>query len=286
MKKKEAPGQALQRVCQRHVAQALAHLRQAHLPESVHIVRKEIKRLRALFRLTRGGLSPKKYQKTAKAMRLASKPLAASRDARVIQKAFETLTGSKARQFPDIRSRLQTRSSHAEQNFANFDSGTVAKSILKKVRSHLDDLSLKRLGWSEVRADLEKSYTRGRNAWNLARRRPSPEHLHAWRKRVKDLWYQLDFLCPDWPPETRKMLAGLEVLGEELGADHDLVLLEQFTREQHRQLQEAAQLQILIDAWRNQHAAVFRRLGSRLYAQPPDVLCARLEKAWKSWHNG
>jgi CHAD domain-containing protein len=133
---------------------------------------------------------------------------------------------------------------------------------------------------------LEKSYAGGRDAGHLALRQPSPGHLHAWRKRVKDLWYQLDFLCPEWPPATGKMLAGLEKLGEELGKDHDLVLLEQFAREQRPPYAEAAQLQELIDARRKQHGAVIRRLGAGLYAQPPDEVCVRLEKDWSLWRNG
>lgn len=32
-----------------------------------------------------------------------------------------------------------------------------------------------------------------------AQAKPSVENLHEWRKRVKDLWYQVRLLTPLWP---------------------------------------------------------------------------------------
>ena len=283
IKRKESPGQALERVCQNHVDQALANLQKAHVPDAVHDVRKEIKKLRAIFRLAREALGHKEYRKAANVLRLAAKPLAVSRDARVVQKAFENLVKSRARQFPITRTNLQTHSSRAERSFVDSDFGAVAKYILKKVGRQLEDLGLKRIGWREIRVSLEKSYQRGRDAFQRAMQAPSPEHFHAWRKQAKEFWYQLEFLCPDWPPQTKAMLDGLEKLGEELGDDHDLVLLADFTKKQHEPGAETTKLQKLIVAQRKRHGASIRRLGARLYAKLPAAVCARVEKDWKAW---
>jgi CHAD domain-containing protein len=283
LKHKEAPGQALRRVCRRHVDQALTCLRRAHQPEGVHEVRKEIKRLRAIFRLTRGSRSQNDHRKTAKSMRLAAKPLAASRDARVTRKAFETLVGRKARQFPNLQSALKTYCLHAARSFKNQDFGALARLILKKAGGQLDDLKPKRAGWAEIKTGLKRSYARGRDACELARLKPEPGHFHEWRKEVKNLWYQLDFLCPDWPPKTKEMLKGLEKLGEQLGDEHDLVLLESFAKEHREFSQETVALQRLIDARRRRLGVRIRQLGSRLYATSPELVCAQLEQDWKAW---
>ena len=283
LKQTESPGHALRRVCRRHVDQALASLQKAHQPDGVHEVRKEIKRLRAVFRLTRGSLSHQDHRKTAKIMRLAAKPLAASRDARVTRKAFETLVGRKARQFPNLRSAVNTYCLHAERSFKNQDFGALARFMLKKAGGQLDDLNPKRTGWTEIKACLKKSYTRGRGAFQLARLKPEPGHFHEWRKEVKNFSYQLDFLCPDWPPNTKEMLEKLEALGEQLGEEHDLVLLQNFAKELRQFSQETVALQHLIDARRRRFGGRIRQLGSCLYAASPELVCAQLERDWKAW---
>ncbi|MGA2244711.1 MAG: CHAD domain-containing protein [Verrucomicrobiota bacterium] len=283
--RKESPGRALRRVCQNHAGRALASLQKKKVPQAVHDVRREIKMMRALFRLTCGALRGKEHRKTARVMRLAAKPLAASRDARVTRWTFENLVKSKVRDFPNLRARLQTHASRAERQLKDFDSGAVAKFILKQVCHQLEDLGLKRLGWPDIRAGLEQSHARGRSAYELAKLKPSPENLHEWRKRVKDLWYQMDFLCPDWPSKTRALLGSLKKLGGELGRDHDLVLLGRFSQEQCGPSSETARLQELIEARRKQCGAGIRQLGSRLYANEPKVVCDQVEKDWKAWRS-
>jgi len=278
--KTESPGCALQRACRQHVAHALAGLKKAHQPEGVHEVRKEIKRLRAIFRLERGSLGRHAHRKIAKVMRLAAKPLAASRDARVIQRAFASIVGRKARRFPNLQTALEAHGRHAERSFQDQESAALARFILKRAGRQLDKVKLNRAGWAEINACLKRSYTRGRNACELARRKPAPAHFHEWRKQVKNLWYQLDFLCPRWPERTKAMLDGLAQLGEQLGEDHDLFLLEQFAQEHRVYRQETEALQHLIDSQHRLFGERVRQLGSRLYARTPAAVCAQLEQDW------
>jgi hypothetical protein len=103
---------------------------------------------------------------------------------------------------------------------------------------------------------------------------------------VKDLGYQLDFLCPRWPARTRKLLAGLVQLGERLGDDHDLALLEAFAKAQGVHRRETETLQEYIAARRKRSAAGIRQLGLRLYAKAPEAAGAQLEQDWKAWRKG
>jgi len=52
-------------------------------------------------------------------------------------------------------------------------------------------MSLKAGGWSAVAPGVECSYRSGRKALVTIRRDPADESFHEWRKRVKDLWYQV-----------------------------------------------------------------------------------------------
>jgi len=283
LKASESPAQAVRRVSREHVDRALALLAQAHRPEGVHEVRKEIKRLRAIFRLARGSLRPKAYRKLAKMMRLAAKPLAASRDARVTQKAFESLATAQTRPYPKLQTALKAYRVHASRSFANQDSAALTRFLLKRIRAQLADLEPAETGWAEIATGLKACYSRGRNACARARLKPDSDHLHEWRKQVKNLWYQLDFLCPAWPANTKQRLAGLAELGEQLGDEHDLELLECFARGQAELSRESALLRPLIIARRARFVARCRQLGARVYADRPALFCGQLERDWKAW---
>src|ERR1700733_10637342 len=83
--------------------------------------------------------------------------------------------------------------------------------------------------WKRVdrpRADIGPS-RRGRQAFTRARGTREMEDLHAWRKRVKDLWYHERLLASTCGPTVRGHAKDLDRLSELLGDDHDLAVLRQ-----------------------------------------------------------
>jgi CHAD domain-containing protein len=118
----------------------------------------------------------------------------------------------------------------------------------------------------------------------LVRAKPSPENFHEWRKHVKDLWYYFCLLYPAWPAETRAMTDELELLGGRLGEEHDLFLLQQFVSERCAgEANEATALNQLIASRQKELRAAALKLGSRLYAETPAVICRRLGNDWSLW---
>jgi len=285
MKRKEPIGPALRRICQRHLDKALAGLARTDRSETIHTVRKEIKKLRAVFRLLEGTRHRKKYRAIARLLRLAPKPLAAPRDARVRCRAFELLVQSKPGQFGKTRRQLRTSSQRAEIRFYDFKSAARTRDLLKKARRRLGNLGFKRFDWPDLRRGLEASLAGGREAYQRAGEYSAASHLHEWRKQVKDLGYQLDFLCAHWPAKTRARLAALERLGDELGHEHDLALLEHFVRARGKPGSETTSLQALIATRRKQLATSIRRLGSRLYTGSLAAVCAQVETDWRTWRD-
>jgi len=283
-KKSESPAKAVRRVCRERVGAALGRLRKPDSPAAVHGVRKEIKKLRALFRLVRAEIGRGVYRRGEKALREAADSLTAPRDARVMLKAFGKLAGRDARKFAGIEKALRKNCRLESRRFRKKNSALAAGRILRKTARRAGDLKIKADGWAAIEPGLKESYRRGREAFRFVRKHPSSENFHDWRKHVKDLWHYFCLLHPAWPAEARAYTDGLELLGAHLGEDHDLFLLQQFATEHCAgRAGEAEALGRLIESRQKQLRAAALELGARLYAGTPVVTCRRLEKHWNGW---
>jgi CHAD domain-containing protein len=283
-KKSESPAKSVRRVCRERIGAALGRLRKSRYPAAVHGVRKEIKKLRALFRLVRGEIGRGVYRKGAKALREAAGSLTAPRDSRVMLKAFRNLAGRSARRLGGIEKALRKNARREAGRIRKDDSLKRAERLLRKTDRRVGDLRIKAGGWSAIEPGLKESYRRGREWCRLARRQPSPENFHDWRKHVKDLWHYFCLLYPAWPAEARAYTDGLELLGAHLGEDHDLFLLQLFMAEHCAgQAGEVNALNLLIALRQKQLRAAALKLGSHLYAETPEVVCRRLGNYWNGW---
>jgi CHAD domain-containing protein len=70
---------------------------------------------------------------------------------------------------------------------------------LERAKARLDELTIDSSEWRAIRKGLHRTYRLGRDAMAEAPRDASDNTLHEWRKRAKDLRYQLQFLCKAWP---------------------------------------------------------------------------------------
>ena len=284
-KKAEPLSKGVRRVFREHLGEALKRLRKSRHPAAIHGVRKEIKKLRALLRLVQEGIGRDDYRKTENALCRAADRLAASRDARVVLQAFEQLAGGKAaRRFPKIRRALQKNRHREARRFRDNHSIAAAKKNLQKIDQRWAGLKIKISGWVSIEPGLQESIRRGRQTCELARRQQSSEHFHDWRKQVKNFWHQLRLLCPAWPATARILTNRLEHLGELLGQEHDLSLLKEFISVHcANEASEAMTLNRMINAGQKKLRTAALKLGARLYAETPAVICNRLGNHWNDW---
>ena len=77
----------------------------------------------------------------------------------------------------------------------------------------------------DLRRGLHGSQKRLRKSWRMACDTGSPEHLHEWRKRLKDQMAQLGLFRDVMHDGLRKRLDRQKKLAEILGEERDLVLL-------------------------------------------------------------
>lgn len=283
-KKSESPSQAAQRLCRKRIDEARGQLEHSERPEAIHGVRKEIKKLRAIFRLVRGEIKQNDYKKNMKALRVAADCLAASRDSRVTLRAFEKLTG-RSQRFAGVEKALQKYCKRASRRFQKHDSAAQAERLLRKTGRRVDKLKIEASGWAALEPGVDQAYSRGQASWEAVRQEPSAENFHEWRRHVKDLWYHLRLLCPNWPAATRDLVENLKFLGDQLGDDHDLDLLKQFLVDQCDEGDpEGAALNKLIAARQKKLRASALKLGAQLYAESPAAFCRRLGAEWNDWH--
>ncbi len=259
---------------------------------TVHEVRKALKRLRALLVLLRGELGAKRCSREDAALRDCGRRLAGARDAEVMLGTLDSLVRrdpshlGRSAAVRALRAQLlaerDTAAAHAIHDPRVRDEAIVE---LRAVRARVARWELRERGFRLLAPGLEGIYTRGRRRMRVARRRPSVEALHVWRKRVKELRYAAETLDrggKSYKP-VRRVARRADRLGEMLGEEHDLALLEARVRERSRTFAGARKarkrLLALIASRRRKLRKRALREGERLYRRPPRRFVRRLKRA-------
>ncbi len=80
-------------------------------------------------------------------------------------------------------------------------------------------------GWDLIGPGLQRTYRRRRKRLRDVEGNATVTNLHEWRKRVKDLWYQLRLIRRAEPELFGHLVRDADDLADHLGVDHDLALL-------------------------------------------------------------
>ena len=256
--------------------------------EAVHDARKALKQERSLLRMARGTLDPATRRSENAALRHAARALSASRDAEVMLQALDELSERYAGQAPRdtfdaIRRQLEAERDPARQRLLESGLPGAVADELRAVRTRIDDWPLRRDGWKALRPGLDRGYRGGRRAFERARSKPTVEHLHEWRKRTKDLWYELRLLGPLSPPIVGGHADEAHALSDLLGDDHDLALLRETLLDRSGEAAvDVGPVVELIDHRREQLHTEALQVGRRLYAERPKAFRRRMHRYWKA----
>ena len=255
------------------------------LDEAIHAVRVAFKKLRALLRLARAKHNDDIITHENACYRDAGRRLSEVRDTTAMIAAFDTMTEHYADQLaPDDFAALRTpfirirRKQQSDQNEALAD---VAR-MLKSARPRVTDWPVDDDGFSALRQGLTRSYKKGRTS--MAQAKPSVGNLHEWRKRMKDLGYQVRLFKPIWPRMLEGLADEIERLADYLSDDHDLAILRQTLLQQPPE--DRTQLEALvalIDQRRGELEVEATRLGERIYVEKPNAFVRRFEVYWRAW---
>lgn len=297
LKGNETPSEGIRRIALGRAGKAIEELDgtggSEDLADSIHAARKDLKKLRAVVRLVRVELGDDLYRAENGRYRDAGRLLGRSRDAEV---KVETLDALRERYVadlpPDLLAAWLVALEGERDEIGERLAGEQGESVLAEARAAIEggqeqirhwplDLD----SWQLVEPGLLRSYRRGRRAMKSARAEPTGENVHQWRKRTKDLWYQLRVVREAWRPVLEETADQAHELADLLGDHHDLTLLADdlaarelagdrdavtsaIERRQEELLEEAAEV------------------GARLFAEKPKAFGRRLESYWLAWRSG
>ncbi|HYO47710.1 MAG TPA: CHAD domain-containing protein [Gemmatimonadota bacterium] len=246
--------------------------------------RKSLKKVRAILRLSRVPLGKRRFRSQNRRYRDLARRLAEQRAGAV---GFKTLEGlaqgmDGSAPLPVLRAsrrRLATRR-------RRHDDAAVRAEVAKALTGAAPGLEALPLeGFEAVRLGLARTYRKGRKQMRRAREAPSAEAFHEWRKRVKDLWYQVRFFGRAWPQALGSLADELHHLSDHLGSGHDLDVLESALQEEARVDPHFDPSPLLMDLAKARAAkrAAALELGRRLYAEDPEEFVTRVEAYWRAW---
>jgi CHAD domain-containing protein len=249
---------------------------------TVHEVRKHLKKLRAAMRLATGAVGKDCHRCENRSVREIGRLISDLRDAQVRLQTFTELRDRKAKKsqeplFPRTEELLLLECESFSAAFAGWQRQAIPQ--LENVKARLVAWPLDALNWKEICNAVCKIYRRGQRALVKTIDDPEPENFHAWRKRVKDVWYELRILQPLNQTVLEEMAHDAEVLGELLGSEHDLNFLRARLEKESGDealAHELAQLQKLITKRCKRLRRDALELGRRFYAEPSKAFAKRI----------
>lgn len=272
------------------------------LRDAVHEARKAVKRVRALLRLVRGELSDQIFDFENGSLRDTARLVTEIRAAQGVLNAalsiqsiygdllaegtFEEmirrlsrrrdLTELKALEDPNLVGRVVRGLERAYHRYGGWPTDPDAREIYGMgIRDSFE----------AVDPGLSRTYGRGRSTMVVAYRRSGPEDFHAWRRRVKDLRHQMEFLAPLWPEVVVGTAMTLDRLGHLLGEDNDLAELQALLRSRADLCpnpRERSLFRALATQRRSELQVASEILGRRVYAEKPKAMSARFGEYWSA----
>ena len=249
---------------------------------TVHEVRKHLKKLRAAMRLGIPEVGKNRHTREDRCVRKIGRLVSDLRDTQVrlqtlVQLRDETSKGPEESPFPRIEELLSLERESFSAAFAGWQKQAIPQ--LERVEARLLKWPLDGLTWKQVCGAVGKIYKRGQRGLAKTIDDPEPENFHAWRKRVKDIWYQLRILQPLNRMVLTEMAHDAGVLGELLGREHDLNFLWarlETERGDEALRDELAQLEKLIRKRGKRLRTNALELGRRFYAEPAKAFAKRI----------
>jgi CHAD domain-containing protein len=281
----------VRRVARGRIDHAIDELRgnsESSRAKAVHEARKDMKKLRALLRLVRGEVGDEIYAHENSCFRDTARQLSGVRDADVM---ILTLADLEKRygELPGVARKLRPALvAHRFRVSAGSTKPAVQTAIdtLLEARERVDEWPLESHGFEAFEEGLGRTYRRGRKAFRGAQELPSVEHMHEWRKRVKDLWYHVSLLEEAWKPVMSALSDELHELSERLGDEHDVSVLIEWA---HRHASALNGSDPMLRGFDVIGASRRRELqeeafgyGERVYADKPNVFVGRIHGWWEA----
>ncbi|HEY2140007.1 MAG TPA: CHAD domain-containing protein [Chthoniobacterales bacterium] len=251
----------------------------------VHETRKHLKKARAALALVRGEVKKKTWKREDRCLAQVGQMISDVRDAEVRLETVRQLRGfmrGKKRSFVETEELLAFELDSFLAAFSEWPQEAEAR--LGETLERLRDWPLRKLDCKRLRRNVQRTYKRGRQDLEAAIEHMTTETLHAFRKRAKQLSYQMRILRPLAPTVFGELNDELKTIGECLGQLHDLAFVSQRlwsfggTEKQGDRILSAL-IAVRTDELRSTAIA----LGERFYAERPRQFARRIARYFSEW---
>jgi CHAD domain-containing protein len=289
--------QEVRRIVDTQLARAVDQLRHTGDPRSdaaVHEARRHIKKVRAVLRLVQPTLGDE-YAAANRRLQAANRMLAPIADGEAVVDTIARLKGEygprlPARTLKSIRAALMARAAKIDRKATLDRVLPRVGAVLRVQRGKVRLWRLDAHGFRTVAGGLEKTVRRARKAMRRAAQDPTADHFHAWRRRVKDLWFQIRLVEERCGNTLLADQRRLEELDGCLGEYHNVVLLERVLMTEallsRRQTARCLRLLREVQTQLRRRAVVQAR---RIFSEKPKHIVRRVHRLWraaKATHDG
>lgn len=197
---------------------------------AVFELRKTVKKLRAILRITRPALGNKSYRVLDRLMRDFARRLGPLRDSAVLIDTLDALL-EHFKPYPDdtalrpARDALHCRYRLALEEFMQRNDEQTLAAAFSAIGHRLCGLDLEGFSRPVLLSGIEQTYRRCRAGLQNLHDEPSTRNSHDLRRQVKYAWNQLRLLRKDRAGSFRPVIADLDRLGSLLGEDSDIAML-------------------------------------------------------------
>lgn len=286
--KEESVEEGIRRILVEQVVGLREDLQNNNLEEATHEARKRCKRIRASIRLLKP-LAKTFYRQENSAFRAMAHSLSSTRDIKAGNDAFSNLVmleKGMAQHFSSLRILLKSSqkqmSAAAQKRKLTNMKGKTGQHERRLSRFELPE----GLDFMLIEKGLYQSYRLGRECMDTAFDQNDDVTFHEWRKRVKDLGYQIQILLNLWPPVLKRFRSELEELGDLLGQEHDLIIVRKTILKNAGQKISNGLFHSFFDLLERRVRELkleAKEIGRRIYAEKPKAFMRRIRTYWEVW---
>ena len=191
----------------------------------IHHVRVDIKKLRAWIRLVQSRSEKQEWQEIDRCLRDMAKQWSAKRDEEVVSETLVWLKKKKRNQHVAVS--INRLYSTIQDNPVR--TSAITNTVSMPDRIFLDTLKRKTLSaakYETIKQGLQKTYKRAlKQGAKACSEKGTVDDLHKFRRWVKYLSYQLEFIGNLYADNSGEFQNQLDKLGKRLGRIHDLVMI-------------------------------------------------------------
>ena len=261
-------------------AQRMARVDGDDLQKPVHEYRKSIRRVRGLLRVVRPLLAAEVYDGLQATLREAVGLTSSIRDAHVMHATLQNLVPE------ELRGRRSFR--QLDAYLGELEHAGPPPDEIRRVLTVGDELigpTIDQLAaglpddtsWDGVATGIAQTYKRCRKGLKLTISDGEDEWIHYWRKRCKEVRYQLEWLSSADPDRLTEAHEQFVDLAQNLGEVTDLLVLKDYIRD-HAPAASRRETELmergLHDASRERLAPIVEQ-GNGVVAEKPEQFAAR-----------